>query len=373
MILTNVNIVLLDDIIYGGSIILKDGFIQKISNTANSKGYDAKGMYLMPGFIDIHKHGTDGADVCEKNGLEIVASSIIKEGVTSFLPTTLTLSESEIVKSLENLCKENVSKKVAKVQGIHLEGPFINKKYKGAQNEKFIVSGNVETMEIYKNKSKNNIRIVTYAPEVADESFTKYLCDNNIVPSCGHSSASFKKIEQHIKYGLKSITHFHNAQSKHDHREPGVVTAGFYFDLNVELICDGYHVSEDVVKMIYKVKGDDYITLITDSMKATNMPNGEYEFGGLKVVKDDNTVQLLSGNLAGSVLTMDKAIRNMKKFTNCSFISLAKMSSFNQANLLGLQKLGEIKVGNIADLVLVDENINIKMTIINGEVVYENI
>ncbi len=373
MILTNVNIVLLNEIVYGGSIILENGLIKEISNAYNNEGFDAKGAYLMPGFIDIHKHGIDGFNVCEEKGLEIVAKGAIKEGTTSFLPTTLTLDEDETIKSLEYLSKTKVSDKFAKVQGIHLEGPFINEKYKGAQNEKFIVNPNVETMETYKNKSNNSIRIVTYAPELSHKNFTKYLCDNNIVPSCGHSSATFKQFEEHENYGLKSITHFHNAQSKHDHRNPGVVTAGFYFDVNVELICDGFHINEDVIKMVYKLKGEDYITLITDSMKATNMPNGEYELGGLKVVKDDNTVQLLSGSLAGSVLTMDRAIRNMKKFTKCSFNSLAKMSSYNQAKLLGLKNLGEIKIGNIADLVLVDENINVQMTIINGVVVYKNI
>ncbi len=341
-------------------------------------GIDLDGKIIIPGFINQHIHGFNGVDTMDatKEVIDVFAKSITKYGTTAFLPTTMTQSCEKINLALKNVCdymkKENTSGK-AQVIGINLEGPFISKVYKGAQLEKYIVNPNIEIMKSFEEISENNIKLVTYAPEVQNGDFTKYLKEKNIVGSVGHSNATFEEVEKAVKDGLSNITHFHNAQSPHHHRTPGVVTAGFCFDeLKVELIVDGIHVNKDSVRTIFKIKGANGIIGISDSMRAGGLEDGEYTLGGQKVIKSNGTARLENGVLAGSVTNMHTVFKNLIKFTGCSLEEAILMTSSNSANQLGVyNEKGSIKVGKDADFVILDDELNVFMTICCGEIAFK--
>ncbi|MFR1707417.1 MAG: N-acetylglucosamine-6-phosphate deacetylase [Clostridium sp.] len=339
-----------------------------------------KGYYAVPGFIDEHTHGGYGFDVMDATyeGLNKLTIDLGKEGVTAFLPTTMTATLKETELAINNTIKvknynENNNIGGAEILGIHLEGPFINKKYKGAQPERYILLPSEAIMNRFVEVSNNNIRKVTYAPEL-DKDFKLINCliKNKVIPSVGHSDGTFSEIEAAVENGLSSVTHFHNGQSPHNHRNPGVVTAGFTFDeLSVEIICDGIHLHKDTVKSVYKIKGRDKIVLITDSMEAKGLDDGEYELGGQKVVKRGNEARLEDKTLAGSCLTMIEAVKNIMRFTRCTLEDAVTMASTNPArNLNVLHRKGSLDIGKDCDLVILDSNYDIVKTLCKGKVVF---
>jgi len=360
------------------TIYIKDG---KIADRGESLVIE-KGCYAVPGFIDEHTHGGYGIDVMDTDyeGLRNLTNKLPGEGVTAFLPTTMTASLKKIREAIDNTLKvknHNDNNEVvgAEIIGLHLEGPFINKKYKGAQAEDYILTPDSEIMKELIKHSHNKIKKVTYAPELDNEfEFIKCLTNNNIIPSVGHSDGTFSQIEIAVEKGLSSVTHFHNGQSPHHHREPGVVTAGFTFDeLGVEIICDGIHLHKDTIKAVYKIKGREKIILITDSMEAKGLKDGEYKLGGQKVIKVGNEARLEDTTLAGSCLTMIDAVKNIIKFTGCTLEDAVTMASTNPArNLNILHRKGSLDKGKDCDIVILDNKYNIIKTLCKGKVVFEN-
>jgi len=357
------------------SIFIKDG---KISNSGEEL-IIPKGYYAVPGFIDVHIHGSHGADAMDGSfeTIETIVNTLAKDGVTSFLPTTMTQSTKNINNALNNISKymenHNTSGK-PEILGIHLEGPFINCNHKGAQPDNFILKPEVNSFESFNKQANYKIKKVTYAPELDNNfEFTKYLFKNNVIPSVGHSSATFEDVSNAISFGLSSVTHFHNGQSPHHHRTPGVVTAGFTFDeLNTEIIVDGIHLHPDTVKSIIKIKGPNNVTLITDAMRAKGLEDGDYELGGQKVIKVKNEVRLESGSLAGSVNTMINSVINVMKFSGCSLEDAITMASTNPAKSLGLlDRKGSLDIGKDADIVILDSEYNIVKTICRGKVAFK--
>lgn len=336
---------------------------------------DAKGLNVIPGFIDQHIHGAAGYDVmdADEKGLAIMAKALLKEGTTSFLATTLTQDDKDIINALKSVSNYTKNPSLgANVLGAHLEGPFFNVKYKGAQNELFIQKPSLEVFNEYQKQSDNIIKIISYAPELADASFTVNLDKQGIVQSVAHSDATYEDVEKAYDLGLTNITHFHNGSSGYHHRFPGVVNAALGLDVNVELICDNIHIHHDTIKATYKIKTSDKIILITDSMRAKGLENGTYDLGGLVVTKMDNEVRTVSGSLAGSVATMDLCARNFKNFTKCSMQEIVKVTSTNSATQLKIDDhKGYIEKGYDADIVICDDDINIKYTIVNGVVGYK--
>jgi N-acetylglucosamine-6-phosphate deacetylase len=374
MLLKNATLVNHDSVIKNGYIRIEDGRIVEVGTECQEAGIDMQGHYILPGFIDIHIHGTNGVDVMDgtKEALDVMTTNLVKEGTTSFLPTTLTMSQEKIKQAIKNVIDYEGNPQGSRILGIHLEGPYVDKQYKGAQNEKYIQQPTIPYLKELLKESDGQIKIVTYACEKATFEFTNYLVKKNIIPSVGHSSASMKDVIDHVKQGLQHATHFHNGQSPHHHRNPGVVSAGFYSDdLFTEVIVDGVHVHPDVVKMIHKLKSPQRILLVTDSMRAKGLENGPYTLGGLDVVKTDNEVRTTSGSLAGSILKMSDAVKNMLQFTNCKISEIVSMTSFNQAKQLKIEhELGSIKEGYIADLVVLNESYELIQTIRDGLVVY---
>ncbi|XMB87111.1 N-acetylglucosamine-6-phosphate deacetylase [Mycoplasmatota bacterium WC44] len=375
MIYKNAKIIRPDETIINGFIEIDNGKITNIgSNYHGDNGIDLEGKSILPGFIDFHIHGSNGSDVmdCTHESLETMVVNLPSDGTTSFLATTLTMELYVIKNAIKNIVDYKSDKLGANLIGIHLEGPFINNKFKGAQNEKYLLEPSVDIMEELLAIASGRVKAMTYAVEKADLNFTRYLKENNIVPSVGHSSATMSEVLEHSKVGLSNITHMHNGQSPHHHRNPGVVSAGLFSDdIYSELIVDGVHLHPDTVRLVLKVKGRDKILLISDSMMAKGLENGIYSLGGLEVAKNDTEVRTESGSLAGSILKLNVAVKNMIEFTGCSLNDISVMTSLNQAKLLGLDDfLGKVEKGYNADLVILDDDYSIYKTICNGIEVY---
>ena len=372
-ILKNLKIVLNDKVINKGYLIFENGLITKIEEgDYDGSAVNCENLIAMPGFIDIHVHGSAGIDFMDasEEDFKTVAMSLYKEGVTTFLATTLTSDKS----SLERVCKvvSNVKKQIPSLGGIHLEGPYISEKYKGAQNEKYIRNPDVFEFNELQKLSGNNIKYITLAPEKDGAmDFIRRISETGVTISVGHSDASFEDVKKAIANGLTNVTHTHNAMSPHHHRKPGVVTAAFAFDeLFTEFICDKIHVCSSVLATSYKIIGPERFVIVTDALKAKNSNINEFKLFGLDCVKKDGAAYLISGPLAGSLLTMDQGLRNMREITGANLCDLAKISSRNAAKSLHFDDRGTIAVGKLADLVLLDKDLNVKATYKLGKKVY---
>lgn len=338
---------------------------------------DAKGQHVMPGFIDQHIHGANGADhmdaTVEAN--RVVAKFLPTEGTTSFLATTMTQSVENVDAALEAIAEaiELNQAGEAEILGVHLEGPFISEHHVGAQNPKYLLKPTKDNFDHFWKSAKEQIKLITFAPEESEEGFTQYLRSLGVMPSAGHTDASADQIKKLIPEGLLNLTHFHNAMTPHHHRNPGVVTAGFLNDeLFTEMIVDGIHLNPVVVNTTFKIKGADKVIAITDSMRAKGLPDGEFEFGGQTVYKKGSEARLGGGALAGSVAEMDFCLRNIKEFTGCSMRDLVKMSSENAAKHLNIfDRKGSLAIGKDADIVIVNDNIDVLTTICKGKIAFQ--
>lgn len=361
------------------NIIIKDGIINYIGD----KEIDGlitlpDDQILVPGFIDEHMHGINGYDVMDGNveTLRKIAEEVAKEGVTSFLATTSTAS---IQKTIETLHAVKTFKEIdnsccAEIIGAHLEGPFLSKSYQGAQLGEYIINPSISLMKEFINESKNNIKLVTLAPEEEKGlDLIKYLKEHNIIASVGHSNSTYRIVEQSIKYGLTSVTHTYNAQKPIHHREVGVVGAAMLFDeLYTELICDGIHVSSPAVKLLCKNKPLDKIVLITDSLPEKGLKDGVYLDNDQEIYVNNNELRLKDGTLAGSCLTMNQAIKNVIKFTGVNLIDAINFATANPAKNLNIfDKVGSIKVGKLANFTIIDQELNVYQTIRCGNIIYK--
>lgn len=346
---------------------------ENVCLSKNDHIIDAKGLYISPGFIDVHIHGSGGKDAMdgEIESIKVISNTIAKRGVTSFLPTTMTMAKEHIYKALDVIEQAmNMDLGGAKVLGAHLEGPFINPKYKGAQKVDFIKNPSFDFIKGY----ENVIKIITLAPE-KDENFKflKYIKENtDIVLSIGHSDATYEQAMAAIDNGISRATHTFNAMTPLNHRKPGIIGAIMNTDISCELIADNIHVHKGAVNVLTKIKGKDKIILITDSMRAGCMNNGIWELGGQKVIVKNGSARLEDDTLAGSILTLDNAIKNMKNNIDASLCEIISMVTINPAKDINIyDKKGSIKKGKDADIAIFDKDINISMTIVEGNIVYQ--
>ncbi|MCM3636747.1 N-acetylglucosamine-6-phosphate deacetylase [Sporosarcina luteola] len=377
LLIHNIQIALPDGRVMDGEIVVENGMIATVSEVANvdfsGKRMDGQGCIALPGFIDIHIHGADGADFMDgDNGsFERIASVLPKEGTTSYLATTLTQSEDDIAKAVDagsRFMEQNETG--AEMLGFHLEGPFIHPEQAGAQPVEFIQKPSFALLGGWFGKELGHLKIVTLAPE-CDEGLdmTRRLTERGIIVSAGHTKASFEEVKNAVNHGLSHLTHFGNAMSGLHHREIGVVGAGILLDqLHCEVIADGIHLSEDMLRLIYKRIGPERIILITDSMRAKGLPDGSYTLAGQDVKVVGSKATLADGTLAGSVLKMDEAVRMMRSI-GADLPNLIRMSSANAAKRLGVfDRKGSIEVGKDADLVLVNADFEVRTTICRGMV-----
>jgi N-acetylglucosamine-6-phosphate deacetylase len=331
---------------------------------------DAKGAYVSAGFIDMHIHGSGGADVMDATpmALEQLSTTLAQTGTTSFLATTMTMSPTEIDNALQNIQQHASSVTGAQIIGVHLEGPFINVAKHGAQDKEYVQTANLALIENY----MDDIKMITLAPEVdGSEDFIKYLTKvyPHIILSIGHSNASYDESMKSFKWGVSHATHLFNAMNPYHHRHPGIVGAVFDADVTCDVIADLVHTHASTLELVQKVKKDK-LMLITDAMRAGCMKCGTYDLGGRSVTVSEGKAILEDGTLAGSVLTMNEAMKNMLKHTSMCLTDIVKSVTKIPAEKLDVPK-GALKVGYDADIVIFDEDFSIMSTIVNGEVKYK--
>ncbi len=337
-----------------------------------------KDAIVVPGFIDQHIHGAGGSDGMDGTVKDItqIAQTVAKEGTTSFLVTTMTQSPENITKALSAVKEymELSPEKGARVLGVHLEGPFIAASQKGAQPLEYIAAPVSEVFDGYNEASGNAIRIVTLAPEVEGaKDFVRHLAQKGVVASIGHTAAKYADIEKAVELGASNVTHTYNAQTALHHREIGTVGSAMLVDeLNCEMIADTIHVSVPAMKLLVKNKPQGKLTLITDAMRAKGLPDGVSELGGQTVYVKNGEARLEDGTLAGSVLTMNRAVQNVVEKVGVPFTTAIDFATINPAKNLKIDKeTGSIAVGKNADFTVLNANYDVLMTIRGGRIIYQ--
>ena len=331
---------------------------------------DAAGKILMPGFIDIHSHGADGHDVCDDSidSLRHIARRKLQEGVTTWLPTTLTQPKEKLKSIAGKIATFREQGGFTRCPGMHVEGPFINKEKAGAQNPQFVRMPDFAEVEDLHNIAP--VLILSLAPELPGAIELIEGCRAlGITCSAAHTSATAAQVSTAADAGLSHLTHYGNAMTPLHHREIGVVGAGMLDDrLMIEAICDGIHLSPDMLRLIFKVIPIHRLMMITDSVAASWIMEGEIQLGGLDVVVKDRVARLKEGGaLAGSTLLANEGLRLLKEVTDLPLAELVKVTSWNQACSLGLDHVGRIADGYFADLVLLNNDFTVAKTFVGGE------
>ena len=337
------------------NLIITNGIIEEITEKPLEKGIDAKGNKVIPGLIDVHTHGCNGIDTMDAD-FKPMCEFYAKHGTTSFLPTTMTMGYDDLLK----VTNARIDFDGANILGFHFEGPYISPKYKGAQNEKYIKKPSVEEFSQFK-----NVKMITVAPETdGAEEFIKEVSKSTVV-SIGHTDCDYDTAIKAIENGANCLTHTFNAMPPLHHRNAGPIGAGVEKNIYAQIICDGFHISKPVMLASYKMFGADRLTLISDSIRPAGLPDGEYESGGLSVFVKDNSIRLKDGTLAGSHACLMDCVKKAIEF-GIPFDDAVKMASETPANMLNIKK-GKIKKGYDADLLIIDDDLNIKTVIIGGK------
>jgi N-acetylglucosamine-6-phosphate deacetylase len=381
-IIKNVKIITEKQIINHYCLFIENEMIKDLINSKEviDEHYDVviegQGQYLAPGFIDIHHHGNSGYDVMDgtKEALLSIAAFQSKHGVTSFLGSTMTNPKENILRALENakeyLKSSNQGELVSNFLGIHLEGPYLSVEKKGAQPKAHIHNGNLDEINEFITISNNHIKVITIAPELNGSiEIIKRIREKDIYVSLGHSNAKYEEAETAIKAGASIATHLYNGMRGFTHREPGIVGSVLTNDnIYAEIIVDLLHLHPAAIQLAIKAKGTDRVILVSDAMRATGLSDGEYDLGGQTVVVKNGEAHLKDDTIAGSTLTLDKAVLNMVKYIKVPLVDAIKMASLNPAKAIGMDHLlGSIQVGKVADLVLLDENLNVQKVWLKGQ------
>lgn len=370
--------IVLPDCIIEDSALLFDAKIQGIIPTATlpvgTETIDAAGKYVIPGLVDVHIHGYLGEDASDGNydGIRIMAEGIAKNGVTSFLPTTMTVSYEELRTAFAQIRKGMAESKSdswqgAEILGVNAEGPFINPSKKGAQAGENIRPGDADFLKEY----LDIIRVFTIAPEMPGNMDCIREMAGKCLISMGHTNATFDEAKAGIEAGVGHVTHLFNAQTALMHRDPGVVGAALTDDrVSTELIADAFHVNANLFPLVAKLKGDKLV-LITDCTRAGGLADGEYTLGGQPIFVNGIECRLADGTIAGSVLRLNHAVRNLLKYTDLPVWEAVNAASLNPAKRIGADDAkGSLETGKDADIVLCDEEFNICRTISRGRTIY---
>ncbi len=374
----NGKIILKDRVVENSVLLFSDvieGIVPPDKIPDGAEIIDADGGYVAPGLIDLHIHGYLGCDVCDadENSIRTIAKGIVANGVTGFLPTTMTVDMSVIRKSLEvcrALKEESCTWEGSTILGCHAEGPFISESKKGAQDPKYILAPDAKFVKEY----ADIIKIITLAPETDTDDFAairEISRDTDVVISMGHTSSDYETAVRSTEAGVKHVTHLFNAMTPMAHRAPGVVTAAFNTDVSCELIVDTFHVDKSFYDLLWKIKGRK-LCFITDCLPAGGLPYGEYTLGGAKIIYRDIVCRLEDGTVAGSVLHLNRGVWNVYENSNIPLYECVNGATLNPATAIGVaDRKGSIEVGKDADIIITDNIFDIKKTIIGGEIRYE--
>lgn len=389
LLIKNGRIIAQGKVLEGESVLIDGGKITAIGKLIEAPGaevIDAGGAYVSPGFIDIHTHGGGGADYMDgtKEAYLVAARMNAIHGCTLLFPTTVTCSDEELFDSFEtfrNAADENEDGAI--LEGLHLEGPYFSPANAGAQDKEFIRNPEPSDYLEIMRRGKGIIKRWSFAPELDGAAeFAATISKEGIIASAAHTSATFYECETAFKNGCSLLTHFFNCMSTISKTGPykhaGVLEYGYYQDdMFVEIIADGIHVPQELLRLILKIKGPDHIALISDAMRAAGMPEGRYIIGGLKcgreVIVEDGVAKLPDRmHLASSVATTDRLVRTIMALTGCSITDAVKMASTTPARAMRIDdRKGSIAVGKDADITIFDDDVNIISTIIGGRKVYQ--
>ncbi len=376
--ITNGKIILKDRVIDGFAVLISDvveGIIPAEQIPDGAEVLDARGGYIAPGLIDLHIHGYLGKDVCdgEEESIRTISKGLLANGVTGYLPTTMTVDMKVIRKALEvcrDLMEESKDWDGSVILGCHAEGPFISESKKGAQDAKFILKPEAKFVKEY----ADVIRVITLAPETDTEDFAairEMARNTDVVISMGHTSADYETAMRGTEAGVGHVTHLFNAMTPLAHRAPGVVTAAFNSDVSCEVIVDTFHVDKCFYDLLWKIKGRK-LCFITDCLPAGGLPYGEYTLGGAKIIYRDIVCRLEDGTVAGSVLHLNRGVWNVYTNSNIPLHECVNCATLNPAIVLGIQdRKGSIEVGKDADLIITDAKFEVQKTIIKGKIKYE--
>ncbi len=375
----NGKIILKDRIVEGAALLYSDvieGILPADQLPEGTEIIDAKGGYVAPGLIDIHIHGYLGKDVCDgtEESIRTISKGLLANGVTGYLPTTMTVDMKVIKQALEvcrALKEESKTWEGSRILGVHAEGPFISEAKKGAQNPAYILKPDADFVKEY----SDIISIISLAPEEDTENFDAIRAirrDTDVVMSIGHTSADYETAMKSTQVGMRHVTHLFNAMTPLAHRAPGVVTAALNTDVSCELIVDTFHVNTAFYDMLWKLKGRK-LCFITDCLPAGGLPEGEYTLGGSKIIYRGIVCRLEDGTVAGSVLKLNKGVWNVYTNSNIPLWECVNGASLNPATTLGIDdKKGSIEVGKDADIIITDNEFNVQKTIIGGISKYES-
>ncbi len=369
-------------IVNNGAIVIENGMIAQIGKASEiriQKDYeviDVSQRILTPGFVDLLVHGGGGAGFADENHNSIKTASeyFLRNGSTTLLASLYAKPEDQLLEDLNRIAKFIKSNPATNVYGIHMEGPFLNPELKGAMNEEYLWKPTVEGWEKLWKASEGLIKIMTIAPELEGSiDVMRAAALKGVVLSIGHSMASYAEIEVAIDNGAAHVTHIFNAMRPFHHRNPGVILGSLLKnELKIELIADKYHVHPAVMELLLKLKGANGIILITDSIRAGGMHEGEYEFADQKVFMKDNKAFLEDGTLAGSTLTLNIAIRNLVETANAKLTDAVRMASLNGAKVLNIEhRKGILAVGKDADIAVLNERFEVEMTILKGNIAFK--
>lgn len=354
---------------------VEDGVIVGFSKNEPSD-YEYLGEIVAPGLVDTHIHGYAGKDImnAEEGALDVISKGLLKCGVTSFLPTTLTDSKERTDAALKIVASEYKDVKGAKVRGIFLEGPFFTEKYKGAQNPNYMSDPKIDYLKEWKEISDGLVNKIAIAPERAGaEDFIKKANAMGVKVALGHSDASFDEAVAAVDAGANIFVHTFNGMSSLHHREPGMVGAAMATDAISELICDGHHVNPNAAGILMNTKGRDKIALITDCMSAGGMADGDYKLGEFPVRVENGTARLKDGgSLAGSILKLKDGVKNVVDWEIADIFEAIQMASLVPAKSVGIDNIcGKLHEGYAADFIVFDYDMNLKATYLNGEAAYK--
>ncbi|MBQ7288555.1 MAG: N-acetylglucosamine-6-phosphate deacetylase [Clostridia bacterium] len=375
----NGKIILKDRIVEGDALLFSniiEGIVPQDKIPGGTEIIDANGGYVAPGLIDLHIHGYLGKDVCdgEEESIRTISEGLLANGVTGYLPTTMTVDMKVIRKALEvcrNLKEESKNWKGSQILGCHAEGPFISESKKGAQDPKYILKPDASFVKEY----ADIISIITLAPETDTEDFSaiREICrDTGVVVSMGHTSADYNTAMSSTKAGVSHVTHLFNAMTPLAHRAPGVVAAALNANVSCELIVDTFHVDVSLYDLLWKLKGRK-LCFITDCLPAGGLPEGEYTLGGQKIIYRGIVCRLEDGTVAGSILHLNKGVWNVYSNSSIPLWECVNCASLNPATTIGIaDKKGSIEVGKDSDIIITDSQFNVEKTIIRGEIKYES-
>ena len=377
MIISNLTVYQPQKTLKNASIEMNEGKITHVTERSiDHPDIDGTGLFAIPGFIDGHIHGAAGKDAMDANhdALEVIASALPQEGTTSFLATTMTQSKDAISNALEAVATYPNKRGHAEILGIHLEGPFCEKKKAGAQPIEHLIPPSINLFKEWQDRADGLIKTITLAPELdTNYELIHYLNRHQINVSAGHTDASFQDIKDAVKEGVHQLTHLCNQMNGIHHREVGAIGAAFLLDnLKAELIADGIHVSPEMVQLIFQNIGSERLILITDSMRAKYLDDGTYDLGGQEVTVRSDKATLSDGTLAGSMLKMIDGVKNIMHIAGADIYDIIRMASVNPAKQIGVyDRKGSIEIGKDADILLLDEDYNIRYTICRGNIAYE--